>query len=349
MNYDISVIVPVYNGEKYIEKCFESIKNQTIKNIEVIFVNDGSTDNSKQILDNIKKVNKGVNVKIIHQENKGPGSARNTGIINASGKYIGFVDIDDKPKINMYEKLYSLVEKYNVDIAVCGFEVVDSKNNIKEIILPKYKQEAYLNKNDIKDNVLKRIICNGGETLASQCNKIYRKSIIDKYLIRVDERRSFGEDYMFNLLLLGKIEKIGFIEEPLYKYIRCNNESLASRYLDNAFDLFTESMEFRIQRMKEWGIYTDEYIRIANDKFCDFIYDRVIKNELYNKRSTKQKANRIKYYVNNEILQDAADNCLNSRYGKLYKNRKYRTLYIRAYFDINIRPILGKVKRILRR
>ena len=202
MNYDISVIVPVYNGEKYIEKCFESIKNQTIKNIEVIFVNDGSTDNSKQILDNIKKVNKGVNVKIIHQENKGPGSARNTGIINASGKYIGFVDIDDKPKINMYEKLYSLVEKYNVDIAVCGFEVVDSKNNIKEIILPKYKQEAYLNKNDIKDNVLKRIICNGGETLASQCNKIYRKSIIDKYLIRVDERRSFGEDYMFNLLLL---------------------------------------------------------------------------------------------------------------------------------------------------
>ncbi len=348
-NVKISVIVPVYNGEQYIEDCAKSLLRQNLKEMEFIFINDGSTDDSKLILDKLSK--KYRNIRVLHQENKGPGASRNLGIEVAQGKYVGFVDVDDYPKEDMYYKLYSLIEEYDLDIAVCGFEIVDSNNKIKDIVLPKYNKMIYTDKDDIRENILIRVIYNGPETLASQWNKIYRKELLDKYKIRVDENRSFGEDWLFNQLILGKVNKIGFIEEALYRYIRCNRESLASVYLTNAFELFSTSKVFREERIKEWGLYTPKYIRIDNDNFCNLIYNRVIVNELSNKNNTtlKQKFTNIKYYIASDIVQDSAKNSNNHIYAKLYCKNKIMNIFIRAYFDSNIRPILSKIKRKLRR
>ena len=112
----VSIIVPVYNTEEYLQKCLDSLTNQTLKNIEIICVNDGSTDNSLKILqDNAIKDDR---IKIINQENKKQGAARNAGMQIATGEYIGFVDSDDWVDFDFYEKLYSAAKKHNFDIAL---------------------------------------------------------------------------------------------------------------------------------------------------------------------------------------------------------------------------------------
>ena len=293
--------------------------------------------------------NKYRNVSIIHQENKGPGAARNKGIEIANGKYIGFMDVDDSVTEDMYEKLYKKSEKYNLDMVVCGQQIIDSNGNIKEIIIPKYSKDIYKNRNEIREYILKRILINGPELLASQCNKIYKKSIIKKYKIRVPENRYFGEDWFFNQLMLSKVNKVGFLMEPLYKYIRSNADSLSSVYLNNAFDIFVESYKFKKCRMKEWKLNNRKYELIENKNFCDTIYKRVIVNEMSKKNniSLVSKFNNIKNYILNERIQYAANNCNNSRYSRMYSKKRILTIFIFAYFDENIRPYLSKIKKIV--
>ena len=117
-NYDISIIVPVYNSEKYLKKCLDSIIHQTKKNIEIVVVNDGSTDSSLQILNEYKKYK---NFKIISQLNQGVIGARITGYQNATGKYIGWVDNDDFIEPDMFEKLYALAQIHDADIVICNY------------------------------------------------------------------------------------------------------------------------------------------------------------------------------------------------------------------------------------
>ena len=133
----ISIIIPIYNLEKYLDKCIKSILNQTFKDFELILVNDGSTDKSGVICDNYKKVDD--RIVVIHKENGGTSSARNIGIDIARGKYIGFVDGDDYIHENMYYELYENLIKNNSDISICKFvrvydnsEMKFSNNNLLE-------------------------------------------------------------------------------------------------------------------------------------------------------------------------------------------------------------------------
>ena len=115
----VSVIVPVYNVEKYIDKCLNTLVNQTLKDIEIIIVNDGSPDNSQEIIDKYqKKYPK--KIKSYIKENGGQGSARNFGLEKATGEYIGYVDSDDFIELDMYEKLYNKAKKHDLDISICG-------------------------------------------------------------------------------------------------------------------------------------------------------------------------------------------------------------------------------------
>ncbi|HFD6724085.1 TPA: glycosyltransferase family 2 protein, partial [Enterococcus faecium] len=114
----VSVIVPIYNVEKYLRKCVDSLLSQTLKEIEIVLVDDGSPDASGEIADEYQK--KYSNVKTIHRENGGLGPARNTGIENATGEYVAFLDSDDWVESDMYEKLYLVASKENADIVVSG-------------------------------------------------------------------------------------------------------------------------------------------------------------------------------------------------------------------------------------
>lgn len=125
---DVSIIVPVYNTEEYLQKCLDSLTNQTLKNIEIICVNDGSTDNSLKILqDNAIKDDR---IKIINQGNKKQGAARNAGMQVATGEYIGFVDSDDYVDLNYFERLYRIARNYDSDIALAT-NVRIGKNKFK--------------------------------------------------------------------------------------------------------------------------------------------------------------------------------------------------------------------------
>lgn len=344
MRPKISIIVPVYNGERYIERCFNSIKKQTFNELEVIFVNDGSTDNSKYILDKINKFNS--DVIVYHQENKGPGAARNRGIELANGEFITFIDVDDCISADMYTKMYRYIENYNVDLVVCGQEILSANGQTQECIIPKYSKEVYLIKEEIRKYIIKPILREGPGLLASQCNKLYRKSIINDNEIRVDEKRRFGEDWFFNQLFIGKVTKLAFIKEALYKYIRSNEESLSSQYLKNAFELFKESRIFRKQRMIEWGLNSNEDIKTYNTYFCKDIYTRVILNELNkeNKIGIKYKYNNIKSYLNDKEVKEAINNCYVDKYTKILEYNTSKVMLI-AYCDYYVRSILSKVKR----
>ena len=118
----ISIIVPIFNIEKYLSRCLDSILEQTYKNLEVILVDDGSVDNSGMIAD--KYARKDQRIKVIHQVNQGVSAARNTGIDLATGDYIGFVDGDDYIEPDMYEILMRIIEEQQVDIAHCGYQMV---------------------------------------------------------------------------------------------------------------------------------------------------------------------------------------------------------------------------------
>lgn len=196
----ISVIVPVYNVENYLEHCIDSIVFQTYKNLEIILVDDGSTDRSGFICDCWK--NKDSRIKVIHKKNGGLASARNEGIKISKGKYISFIDSDDYIELNFYKTMIDGID--DADIAICGLRLVNEKNQlIKTIELNKEKIEM---KNlDIK----KLLLLINNSTFGYAWNKLYKKDII---IHNEFENLMPREDLMFNLSILKTINKISIVD-----------------------------------------------------------------------------------------------------------------------------------------
>lgn len=211
----LSVIVPVYNCENYIQDCIESILNQTYKNIELIIINDGSTDGTENVL---KQYENNEKIKIIHQVNKGVSSARNCGIDIANGEFITFVDSDDTIDIDMYELLmrYFLTEEY--DIVHCGYKRVNGKD-IKQI-----KGTG----NIIVQNSYEALECliSGNLFVGSPCNKIYRKKLFEN--IRFNEDIKINEDILLNYQVFKNSNKSIFIDKCKYNYITRKSSSCST-------------------------------------------------------------------------------------------------------------------------
>ena len=168
----ISIIVPVYNVEKYLNRCIDSILNQTLEDIELILVDDGSKDGSGQICDEYAV--KDCRVRVFHIENGGPAKARNLGIIHAIGEYIGFVDSDDYIESSMYERLYSRAMINNSDVVMCGYNIVTEDSVIHKIL--NYNSE-YSNQDIIKENLIYAYYTDKHDGLYSLCNKIFKRSL----------------------------------------------------------------------------------------------------------------------------------------------------------------------------
>lgn len=227
MNPMVSIIVPVYNVERYLVDCLESISNQTLTGLEIILIDDGSQDNSGKICDEYAQKDK--RIRVIHKQNGGPSSARNLGIKNASGRFIGFVDSDDTIELDMYEKLYNIGICKNADIIACGYvEINNFTGKINKAVEPLGKEVLIEGENIFKsfEECLsqKKIL---GYT--SMCNKLYKRSYIVDNGLLMNEKIKIAEDYCFNLIAISGSSRICAINEPLYRYRRINEESIMNK------------------------------------------------------------------------------------------------------------------------
>ena len=223
----VSVIIPVYNVEKYLKECVESVLSQTYENLEVILVDDGSTDGSGKICDEFSV--KDSRVLAFHMKNQGVSSARNFGIKRAGGKYVAFVDSDDLAEKDYIEKLCKkLSEDETVGLAVCDYKMKTDSKFFE--IAPKNSKSVYLAKdaNDFFD------LYEHSLTPSVWAKLFIREKITDEF----DKDLNYGEDDLFILNYLKNIEKIAFVNEPLYVYRNDSRETLTSKAYKNLLEIF---------------------------------------------------------------------------------------------------------------
>lgn len=221
----VSIIVPVYNVEKYLPRCLDSLVNQTLKDIEIICVNDGSTDGSLAILQQYAAKDK--RIKIIDKENSGPGDCRNRGIEAAKGEFIAFVDSDDWVELNTYEETYKKAKEHNVPLLSFNANIVNEK--LKKS--PKIYYETTEKHLGNWENIAELIFNNPFHSW----HFIYEKSFLQKNDIRFPPL-SLCEDVPFVLKALFCAEKILFVPDAFYNYFMRGN-SLIHRTTDKIFDI----------------------------------------------------------------------------------------------------------------
>ena len=305
----VSIIVPVYNAERYIDKCIQSIINQTYKNIEIILVDDGSTDNSNIICKQYEKIHD--NLKLISTENRGVSCARNTGIESSSGKYIMFVDSDDYIDNDMIEKMLQKVEENNYDLCICNYvkEYIDKQINIEC-----FGKDQVLNNEEINHLIIDIIERSDNQKehllagVRGPCCKLYSKEIIDKYDIRFNNELIIGEDFIFNLDYLAKCSSVSIINKYYYHYVT-NMNSATMKYKDMCWSgIYKKIILCLITFLKCNDLFEEGKERV--DKLIIKYFFMCIYNEMSdnNTHNLKYKLNQIKYMCNDEIIRKAIYN-----------------------------------------
>lgn len=233
----VSIIVPVYNVEKYLNVCIESIVNQTYTNLEIILVDDGSKDKSGQLCEKWKSVDQ--RIQVIHKENAGLGFARNSGLDIATGDYVMYIDSDDYISKNMVQKLLDTAEITGSDTVFCGLVRVLADGRM--IPMPAYYENKSFKGNEIIDDVLLEMVgskpecSNDANLFMSVWHAIYSRKIIEKYSIRFpSERIVMCEDIMYHIDYLRRASCVTYIKDPLY-YYRVNPKSLSQVYDESRF------------------------------------------------------------------------------------------------------------------
>ena len=273
----ISVIVPVYNLENYIEKTLKSIINQTYKDIEIIALDDGSTDNSAKILDSLAEQYS--NLKVIHKTNEGVTNARLAGIQAAKGEWIGFVDGDDIIATNMYERLLNNAEKYHVQISHCGYQMVFGDGRVNYF---------YNTGHIILQDKMKGVkdLLEGTFVEPGLCNKLFSRSLFDDFMKQdlMDKSIKINEDLLMNYYLFLKSECSVYEDFCPYHYmVRANSASRSKMNKNKIYDpikvkkIICDSAPNEIK-----NIAKKAYIAT-----CINVYNAVIFNKEYKKERKK--------------------------------------------------------------
>lgn len=256
----ISVVVPVYNVEKYVGQCIESIINQTYKNLEIILVDDGSTDNSGKICDEYAK--KDSRIKVIHKENGGLVSARKAGLNIANGGSIGFVDSDDWIDPKMYGDMQALMNKYKVDFVVSGYYRMNGEKwkpcDQVRIIDNPYKE----------DQVWESIICdvkNGIYFVRSICFKLMRSNILKKAYTMLPDKCSLGEDYITTVNAIFMSKRVCLHNEAYYHYMRRENSYVST---------------FNLKRVNQEIMLLEELENVFRRNNAEYLIEKYLKNAM---------------------------------------------------------------------
>ena len=267
----VSIIVPVYNVELYLRRCLESLVNQTLKDIEIIIVDDGSKDSSADIAKEYEK--KYSNIKYYRKENGGLSDARNYGLKYATGKYIAFLDSDDYVEKSLYEKMYEKAKKEDSDMVECNFYWSYQRKNKKDI------GQKYYGKKEMIEKA--RVVA---------WNKLYKKEIIDKSGIEFPKGLVY-EDVEFFYKIVPYIENVSFVKEPLIYYVQ-RKKSIINTQDQKTQDIF-KILDNVLSYYKEKKIYDDykdvlefTFMRLllcsSFKRICK-IKDKICRKELLNK------------------------------------------------------------------
>lgn len=267
-NVKISIIIPVYNAENYIEACMRCVYAQTLQDYEIILVNDGSTDNSAEICK--RYASEDSRVTYIEKENGGAGSARNAGIEAATGKYLAFPDVDDTFEQNMYEELYALAESGNYDMVISGanyFRQEDGKlvfNRTENV-----KPLAYTSRDACRRHVMDFFPTT--TVFDVPWNKLYKRSVIVENRLRFTDLRRC-QDATFNLDFYNCVQSVASVDKAYYNYRENTVADVQRKFPKNLIDINIYYYTHLTELMTSWGIYTGDVKRHYDSTFIIAIY-----------------------------------------------------------------------------
>lgn len=295
----ISIIVPIYNVEKYLDRCLISITNQTYNNIEIILIDDESPDACPVMCDEwAKKDNR---IVVVHKKNEGLGFARNSGLEIATGDYVGFVDSDDIIDLNTIEECVKRLNKYNYDILHFGFKYIDIYDSVKQEYLPNTPRNEYFENKNILKYFLPHLIQslpneqNYNLNISSCMCLINKKIIEDNSWKFVSEKEIISEDIYSLLQLYKNINSVGIISKSFYSY-RVNENSLTHKYKEDRFNK-VKDMYFKLLEL-----YDDTNIKNHLDYLCLSYSIGCIKNIISSNMLFRNKIEKIRMIINdNEI------------------------------------------------
>lgn len=335
-SYSLSIVLPVFNVEKYLERCIKSILEGTYKDLELVIVNDGTKDDSENII--IRYLEKYNNITYIVKENGGLSHARNVGYTYAKGEYIAFFDSDDYIEKDMYEKLMAKAKDYNYDIVVCDL-YMEYEQTGKKIYVGSNVEKEY--KDVEKDNngisIRKEIMEN---IYIAVHNKIYKKELIEKTFENGMPfvNGMYYEDIVYTYSILQNTRSISFVKEPLYYYVQ-RTSSISNNYDKKLYDIIT-SVEMLIENAVENNRFEDykeilEYIGIR------YMYGTFMK------RIAKTKNKKIYLEGYNRVIQE--DKKIYEKYGILGKNKKKNSILnnCKEYSECKEKSLRLKLKNLI--
>lgn len=336
----ISIIVPVYNVEKYIKQCVDSILNQSYSNIEVILVDDGSPDNCPRICDEYALIDK--RVKVIHKKNSGVSAARNTGIEESSGKYIMFCDSDDYVHPKWCEELHKAISNDGVDLGICGYVCADIDNTqIGKEKIYSTKESVEIIRKDQFFNLYER------EFINMPWNKIFKRNVIINNDLRMDSNIQYNEDLLFVMEYIKSANgNFAFVNKGLNFYRKNVCNSLTNRYVDKLWEIKKEVFQVMEDTFDSCSIDIKSIEKKYYNKWIWSIMYCFNNNELSNSMN-----NRKKYMYNKSILKSveckkalkyASFEGFDPIYIKVLRTRVYLFVYI-------FRKILKIKNRLLKK
>jgi glycosyltransferase involved in cell wall biosynthesis len=324
----VSIIVPLYNAENYLAVCLDSILTQSYPNIEVILVDDGSTDNSKALCEDYAK--KDSRIRVIHQKNSGPSTARNKGMKVATGDYIQFADSDDFLDHEMVERLVGAMGNDN-QLAMCGFQKITLKGN--QIHTSKLYEIGLVGEFEKKEFINSFSELYQHYFIHYNWNKLYVSSLIKKSGLAFDTEVSWGEDLLFNLKYLENCKRICTLKDILYYYVDSNDTSITSQF---RADLF-ENMQMMQGMTREFLRRNNAYNGKNKVLFEQFYTSRVVtclwnlfhpKSSLTPQLTKKQLAKIIHdEQVNRSLRYFRSGDFDKKIIGRIIKNRSVNLLY----------------------
>lgn len=324
----VSIVIPIYNVEKYLRSCIDSIIGQSFQDFELILVNDGSIDSSLEICREYEQRDK--RIKVINKKNGGLSSARNAGLSVAKGNYISFIDPDDYINKEYFNILVNEAEENNCDVVVCGYKTVP--NNIE--ITPSYKLNTVLKGTDF---ILSSDSVHSKNELCFVWRYLYKFELINKNKILFNEKIYIGEDVAFNLEVLVNCKRVIAISDILYYYTINNPNSLMrNTFKPNLESSLVKQYDIRKNISREYGLINDKkYCSDMAEYYLNNIYNLMIRNiSFLDNEDKKISINRIlKYRMFKDCIRMIGFkyNCSNYKEYIIFLMRKFNMYFIINY------------------